>query len=742
MDQRRIISSLIIKACSQISQKVEDTLLAIATLIYNKEIGIDFGDKGYGMMASSNYVKYNAVSKVVESHFSPKIYSLLTKDVKLTFEVLTDLLEQEIYGMHYSSYTIDEFLLSYLAPTGTTIWQPFGSLLTNQSLFTNLKFFSADEDFKVAYFNFIKSKSIHADNFINEISLQEYANNINKREQSCFVPFFPNPGRNSALKTQSNFLERLIDNLPEGKRFAMITSRNLFTSSDYISFRKRLIDQEYYFRVINLPSRTKNAFENTSVSISLFLLEKRKGAQSFKYADITNDDLSWGLNNISYVEVPLGKVYGDHKFRFFNYNAPGFDVKAPKGFKLVELKTLVKPFHNSCNLNDELVPHLTKQDFMSADMQGNLFYDKIKQVPSSGMFDKIDCNILCFHSMSLQSVYILADSKNPVYCRRPIIPLVITDKRISAEYLCYVLKTSIVREQFDAVTSGVSVAKQILYPDLLNIKIPIPDTEKDDEFNELMSSAIYEGWEAATSIRLNAAENELISFKENIVDLIHLSGPYNIGIQTSLMLLENELEMGKSISADTLLCNGQKAIDVIRSAFESSQLAGYITSCMGSTIFENPSVLKANELLEGCLESIRSDIRFKDVVFSLSLPQDSYFIEFDEKAMKFLLNTILENALRHGFSNLSLQKQILLRLGTSGEYITLEIANNGNRVSPDFSTKLFAEKGGKCGPFAKSGRGGKFVADAMAFYNGSFDVITDDPKWSFIVKLYIPSAYV
>lgn len=138
--------------------------------------------------------------------------------------------------------------------------------------------------------------------------------------------------------------------------------------------------------------------------------------------------------------------------------------------------------------------------------------------------------------------------------------------------------------------------------------------------------------------------------------------------------------------------------------------------------------------------------------FSLRLlPFDEYMkevtISADSDKLKLLLETLLDNAYRHGFKKGDLkvpdgnQAAIMLELVTYHDKVYLRIAvmNNGAPLADGFTVKDFVKKGRFSKESGNTGLGGNHVYSITKAHDG-YLALTSDSEWNFIVEVLIPTV--
>jgi signal transduction histidine kinase len=121
---------------------------------------------------------------------------------------------------------------------------------------------------------------------------------------------------------------------------------------------------------------------------------------------------------------------------------------------------------------------------------------------------------------------------------------------------------------------------------------------------------------------------------------------------------------------------------------------------------------------------------------------DDICADLDKDQIYIMLDTILENARRHGFGKVkregNLVQMILDYTEYDGkDYIAIKIQNNGHRLPDDFTIDCYIRKGAFAGKYGRSGIGGYHVARITQQHKGYLSVYSDD-SWGAIVEVLIP----
>ena len=120
------------------------------------------------------------------------------------------------------------------------------------------------------------------------------------------------------------------------------------------------------------------------------------------------------------------------------------------------------------------------------------------------------------------------------------------------------------------------------------------------------------------------------------------------------------------------------------------------------------------------------------------------YVNIAPEDLRIMLDTIIDNARRHGFSDDESYKNIFIQLfvDASCKYFIVDIFNNGKPLPCGMNKELYGLKGEKAGENAHTGLGGYRVKSIVEHYGGDYnieDVYDDEGLHAGVsVKLYLP----
>lgn len=158
-----------------------------------------------------------------------------------------------------------------------------------------------------------------------------------------------------------------------------------------------------------------------------------------------------------------------------------------------------------------------------------------------------------------------------------------------------------------------------------------------------------------------------------------------------------------------------------------------------------PNYFSEDEL-EQTLEMVREVGWIKFLNSKPSYRVADAYVNIAPEDLRVMLDTIIDNARRHGFSDDESYKNISieLRVDASCKYFIVDIFNNGKPLPCGINKELYGLKGEKAGENAHTGLGGYRVKSIVEHYGGDYnieDVYDKEGLHAGVsVKLYLPIA--
>lgn len=371
------------------------------------------------------------------------------------------------------------------------------------------------------------------------------------------------------------------------------------------------------------------------------------------------------------------------------------------------------------------------------------YYVKAEDLPVaivSNISEVITDFVLCFNIFTLKWVWCKASIELPVCLSPDIVAYKLINNKVSPEYLYYALNdtecVSLLLEEREMGRGAISSPNF-----LLSLEINIPATLNDEDYKSFEFQYISDVKDRLAEDKSKELELVAKSFQEDVKDKMHLVAPYASSIDRGLDKIIKILEKGSFIDYKTEIYR-MPAIEYIKTL---RQKFDYYNHVIGTLSEDYHGVVEPVNLLSFFSENRNTLIgEGVDFNFTLNCADSRLCALIGRQDFRYIVDTIIRNAKRHGFTDYTGEKCINVSCykEKASQFVSIDIANSGSRVPQDFTYEMYISRGGKIGNNANTGRGGKWIYDSITFFEGKLEIVTDDPKWSFIVKLKLPFVYV
>lgn len=157
--------------------------------------------------------------------------------------------------------------------------------------------------------------------------------------------------------------------------------------------------------------------------------------------------------------------------------------------------------------------------------------------------------------------------------------------------------------------------------------------------------------------------------------------------------------------------------------------------------------LKKENLVEFMQSYANSWSNYGGQCFELSIINQlktSPEMSFDKYMLTVMLDSILNNAIRHGFhknKNYTIHNEVQIQMSTvkyeNAPYVLLSIANNGDMLTDEFTIEDYVTKGRFAASTGNSGLGGYHVYQIVKGHNG-FLRLDKNKQWGMIIDILLP----
>jgi len=367
------------------------------------------------------------------------------------------------------------------------------------------------------------------------------------------------------------------------------------------------------------------------------------------------------------------------------------------------------------------------------------------------------CLLLATRWRTLKPTYFNFQNE-PIYIDSGILAFYVNQEKVDINYLINELHADYVKKQFESFSEGVTIPF-VRRDDLLEIKIKLPSIEEQrakvtglKEISHKIKQLQHE--------RNNLAHGMSLKLYENSSTIKHSLGKPLLNIGSSLRNIENALSSHNSEWKDIKL---NRRYDIsIKDTFESiySNL-----KFIHSELEKNESVFDVNnyELTEiDFLKFIKDYVKRNkasansNVSIKIDIHPDikdqlrnSILILANIELLEIALNSIVENANKHGFTDSKSKYKLEFRVSLYTQtkrseksestefetsYVKIEVLNNGKPFAKNFNLDKLIRKDSFAGKTGNTGQGGFDLNEIVKYFNNglsSLDLITDDENSEF-----------
>ncbi len=764
--ERRVIESIIHNLVRD--NREHDSIMLDGIALYlcranRKSIRETFDNKMFdfeALFAQGTYV----LEYLKRPEYQEKL-DILCQNFALTAEVLLDYVQTKLPRFYSQQGCItagaSRFMIDWLNPRdGETVYNPFGGdpyapIGRNNTMFISDIINQKENRYTQLVLAANSSTNFHC-RINNPLMRPEHEDH---HYQYIYIPSLPFGIRIAGMgrKIEENFILRMLNILEEGGKMVAVLPIHALSSDLYYEFRKTLIECGY-LRIVALLG-SKAVYATTIVKTAIFFIEKTHSeSDSFVLANAINAEANTVADYLNLTQqigmedtnictrVKYSNVWDSSNLAIRDNSPLSTRIDRP-GYKYVKLSEVLEQYRKTVEVNpDILLPRMSGKDMHLQLPDYKIFFDDLSLEHLQGRFTCITEGVFCFHSITRNYLWFDGDNTVPVYCNGDIYTFRIKDRRITPEYLCFVLAEEDIQADIKSRAMG-AVIPRVGRMSFLDVEIPIPDVGNEILFQQEEIHFISERKTRLAQEEKEAHKESLDDIKDDIEDKIHLLGPYNFSIQSGINRILRKLQRGETLDASTRIFKDTdiRLDSYLQNLLAKSQAAGYITASIGGSIFESIDCpMDSFIFLQEYMEYLQADGDYEGIELSLMPIPEPFPLMIHPRALRLTLDTIVRNAVMHGFTDsFNGKKRIAIRIAKDKMpgMAVISVANNGLPVADGFSEDLYESKFGKCGKTAHTGRGGYFVSNAMHFYKGFVTISTQDDKWPFIVNLHIPTSH-
>jgi signal transduction histidine kinase len=591
--------------------------------------------------------------------------------------------------------------------------------------------------------------------------------------------FFSTQFKNSN-RYENLTIQMIIELLSSSGKAFVIVPEGFCTSSSVSSaeIRKYLVDNDYLDCVISLPQGIYKPY--TNIKTSLLIIDKQKSdsqKERIFFWELENFQTFQNIDDLSFQEMRRKTNYRDNSVRIQvvpteAVRNQGYQINSNRFIRLSSLKQVLngrslKTILNSYNSGKRVeesklsyisgVPYITIKDLSNSQTDFILNTDNLEVFISESEYGKFPNKYLFVKNKSILVAKIgqnlkptLVASDKQYIISNNILMLSVKENLILPEYLLSQLRESYVTEQIEAIRKG-SAQPYFTTDDFLRITINVPSlAEQREVVTDLYNHIII------SSKRLigNLESEKLDDLVKILSSLKHeFSGRkrrFESEIDNLETFINKKIASNEKISWMDQVSNTR----TLRSLFNDTQGAlDYLKN-----IFDDiPQIVKlGKDGLDKKPVHIKSFIKKQLSRFQQGFHENNihlhviegkdYQVNIDIDKFSYVIDNIIENAIKHAFKKENVHKliEVEVRLSDDQQFVEIDIKDNGKGLDQGFSISDYIKLWEKSGNNKGTGLGGHLIYLVVKYHGGKLHFI-DDPKlkgpFNFYLRISIPSIF-
>ena len=424
------------------------------------------------------------------------------------------------------------------------------------------------------------------------------------------------------------------------------------------------------------------------------------------------------------VKVSLKEVSQyDYNLNPSLYYKNGLDLKP--GQRVVRLEELIMPVEGnripSADVTDSVSIKNLSRDFIEILLNNGKTStpSEVRRNMNYRVFEASDGKYLFASSIASDSRYGINTDGKRFICPLEIKVFKVNENLVTPEYLAYTLSND----------NAISKGQMPLYGYMMR---PIVIDSLDIQ-RELVNKEIQRYNQKRDAER--EADAQRLGVKQNVSDLEHMLGSTQLRISKIISRLEKATPASE---------NYQQLVKSIKDNVEyMNRVIHYNNARIDAESFN----IKEGDIAEfiNCYADAWNN--YGGEYFDLSVQNKldgKVQMSFDKTLLTVMLDSILNNAIRHGFhKRKNHTEHNIVRIELSAveynekPYLQLSVANNGDSIAEGFTIKDYISRGRYTASTGRSGLGGHPVYQIVKGHNG-FLYIDSNKVWNTIVEVLLP----
>ena len=561
-----------------------------------------------------------------------------------------------------------------------------------------------------------------------------------QRIHDISISLFPNRMHHSRTMEEYT-LWSCLDDTTGCKTAVVIVPSSFLYRKDTFSLRKTICEKKALEMVIDLP---KNIFYGTGISASILVLNLANrqdyvtfinAQQAFtgKNRDLRLDvdrviDMIEGHDSENRVMTHVSNLF-DYDCLFSAYIYANEVVRLEENEHAVSLGDLITETYGESYTGVKPCRTLSIENFST---------DFFKVIEAE---DVSTCRFEESHITKIHGPHIVLtnmDGKIGVYLHRGDtdffiksnhhLALKVNTQLVTPEYMAYMLLTSDWAKKISSYDMGPRISVRN-FVRLSSVQVPILFLEDQKQFIRTKLSDYHQ-----EQVRIKKADLERLGFRDVYSDVIHMLGtPFHKQGQV-ISLLERTSK------------DDEKYPQRVKALMDISMYIQRIIDIVGKDFSSTEADLDTLDLSDFIIEYHSAWNNYASGVYRMRIEIDAdgspMTIEADKDLLMVLMDTLTDNAKRHGFApeynpnnlvNISLQHVVFNEIPC----VLLSVSNNGYPLKEGFTIQDYITRGRFEGKNGRTGLGGNHVHTIVKKHGGWLN-IRSDKSWNFIVDMLFP----
>jgi type I restriction enzyme M protein len=573
--------------------------------------------------------------------------------------------------------------------------------------------------------------------------------------------------------TEDFFIARGIEGLSaKGKLIGLFTTGVLFKGGATVQERKFAVDNDYLEMIVSLPA---NLLQGTAISTAILLFSKNKslrgqvkfvdGSTFYKKQGRTNvllvDQLLECIenNDSQYVRLVSTKeiIENDYNLSVNRYFYDENDkITIPVGFKLVKLGEIAYVVRGERNV-DKIGRNVKISDLKSDPFNFEIKSSDFEVTNMSSVYQKISSNVMLLSKINaLKPTYCFVFDNESIHINNNIVAFNVDHTKVDVSYLILELNSERTKKYITSCLEGITIPA-ISMKDMLEIPVLLPPLEQqfrfvDDALKGYQKAKIEElGFkiENLTDSKRDTFEKNMHLRKHALEQVLNRLAPSFSSLKKCMEHNDGKLSTDmivNSYNGDTVSRSFEKLenlvtkLELLVDRLVDEQTYGETEEIWIETFLEdyekNHNATNFPVKFVHQREKAENDIVFGNEVYArMGDELSSYSIRFSPKDLSQILENIITNANKYGFTDKSRNNyEVQISLEEIKDNIIIKVANNGASLHPSMTTeKLFTWGGGD-----GTGLGLWQVRNIVEHFNGTVEAKIYDEAFSFEIRISLP----